>query len=398
MNAKNKAKLFNKNYILLMLVSLITSLGYSMISTLISSYAVDLGASLTAAGALAGIYSISALVSRPFSGYATDRLNKRNVCIFSTSLICLAMVCYAIAPGINTMFAVRVLHGAAFGLSGTANMALVCDYAPSERLAEGLGYFGLGQIISQVWGPSLGMGIKNELGYKWLFLIIAAMTVFAVLVLLGIDRKQNQNAQPKERKPFSFNSLIAKECIVYALVGGAFSLSNGIVNSFLILVGEERSILGISLFFSVNAVILFVIRLFIGKIADKGSLSFIVNISLITSAISMAVLGVGNVLWVILLAAVLKAFGQGSAQISLQSASIKKVDALRVGVAASTYYIGADIGQGLGPIIGGKISELFGYQTMFFCVAAIILGAGVLFNVYERFEKAKAIKSHSQVQ
>ncbi len=397
MNAKSKAKLFNKNYNLLMLVSLITSLGYSMISTLISSYAVDLGASLTAAGALAGIYSISALVTRPFGGYATDRLNKRNVCIFSTLLICLSMAGYAIAPGINAMFAIRILHGAAFGLSGTANMALVCDYVPSERLAEGLGYFGLGQVISQVWGPSMGLGIKNALGYKWLFLIIAAMTVLAVLVLFCIDRHHNQNTQPKERQPFSLNSLIAKECIVYALVGGAFSLSNGIVNSFLVLVGEERSIMGITLFFSVNAVILFVIRLFIGKIADKTSLSLIVNISLITSAISMAVIGVGNILWVILLAAVLKAFGQGSAQISLQSACIKKVDALRVGVAASTYYIGADIGQGLGPIIGGKISELFGYQTMFFCVAAIILGAGVLFNVYERFVKSKLSKVHSQV-
>lgn len=382
---KESKKLFNKNYVLLMLVSLITALGYSMIATLISSYAVELGAGLTAAGALAGIYSIAALVIRPFGGYATDWLDKRNMCLFSTLLIVAAMVGYALPFGIEAMFVVRILHGMAFGISGTANMALACEYVPSSRMAEGLGYFGLGQVLSQVCGPNLGIIVKERFGYQALFLIIAAMTMLAVVVLLFIHHEKEEKAVKKERQKLSFQNLIAKECIVYALVAGVFSLGNGVASSFLVLLGEERKISGIALFFSVNALILFFLRLFVGKIADRNSLSMIVNISLITSAVSMVVIGYGNALWIILVAAALKAIGQGSGQISLQSACVKRVEPWRVGIATSTYYIGADIGQGLGPIIGGKISAVFNYKVMFCCVAGIILFAMVCFNIYQQY-------------
>jgi predicted MFS family arabinose efflux permease len=394
MKKKNVSKLFNKNYNLLILVSLIISFGYSMIATLVSSYGVELGAGLTTAGALAGIYSLAALVIRPFGGYATDILDKRKMCVFSTILICLAMTGYALSPGIKTLFAIRVLHGAAFGISGTANMALVCECIPKERLAEGLGYFGLGQVLSQVCGPSIGITIKDHFGYKYLFLLIAVMTVLAVLVLFFVNNDDNKEKTKKKavREKISFSSLIAKECIVYALVAGIFSLENGIINSFLVLLGEERSIAGIALFFSVNAGVLFLIRLFIGKIADRKSLSIIVNISLITSVISMILVGNSAGLIVVLIAAVLKAIGQGSGQISLQSACIKKVDASKVGIATSTYYIGADIGQGLGPIIGGKISAVFDYRTMFYCVAVMILLAMAVFNIYQREIRKKTVK------
>jgi predicted MFS family arabinose efflux permease len=85
-----------------------------------------------------------------------------------------------------------------------------------------------------------------------------------------------------------------------------------------------------------------------------------------------------------MIAAALKAVGQGGGQISLQSACIKKVSPAKVGIATGTFYIGADIGQGLGPIIGGKISDLFGYSTMFYCVAALLLLAIVVFTIYEK--------------
>ena len=56
MRHEKPSKLFNKSYNLLIFVSLITSLGFSMISSLISSYAVNLGAGLSAAGVMVGIF------------------------------------------------------------------------------------------------------------------------------------------------------------------------------------------------------------------------------------------------------------------------------------------------------------------------------------------------------
>lgn len=375
-------KLFNRSYILLSLSGLIISFGYSMIAALISPYGVSLGAGLTAAGALAGIYSIAALTIRPFGGFITDVFDKRIICIVSTAMICVAMLGYSFATDIASMFVVRALHGIAFGINGTVNIAILYDYVPKQRLAEGIGYYSLGQVVSQVCGPGFGISLKDRFGYQKLFFGIAIMTMLAVCLLFMTEKRD----MPMRRKDvhLSVGKLISVPCIVYALIGGLFSLENGIINSFLLLLANERKIEGISLFFTFNAIVLFVIRMSVGKIIDRHSLSLIVNISLITSVAAMAAVGAGQCLWVMLAAAILKAVGQGSGQISLQSACMKKVDALSVGIATSTFYIGADLGQGIGPIICGEISGRFGYKAMFYFVALMIFVAMLGFNLYQR--------------
>ncbi len=395
MEHKKPEKLLNKKFILLIFISLITSFGYSMISTLVSSYAVELGSKLTMAGTVAGVFSISALFSRPLSGYAADIFNKKTLCVLSTVLIGVSMLGYLLAPSLSMFFVVRILHGLAFGISGTANLALASEYIPDKNMGQGLGYFGLGQIMSQVVGPSIGISIKDMFGYQTLFLIIALLTFAAVIILIYffkynsvkkydvIQTVQEMPEPGRKRKRITFDNLIAKECILYALVAGLFSLGNGIVNSFLVLVGAERSIPNIALFFSVNAIVLFFMRLTIGRIADKARLLIIVDISLLLTAISMLIAGKTSGFFIMMIAAVLKAIGQGGGQISLQSACIKKVSPAKVGIATSTFYIGADIGQGLGPIIGGKISDMFGYATMFYCIAVLLVSVMVIFSVYE---------------
>lgn len=75
MTLERPSKLLNKNFLLLIAVSLVASLGYSMISTLVSSYAVSFGAQISSAGIIAGIFSINTLIRRPFGRFITDLLN-----------------------------------------------------------------------------------------------------------------------------------------------------------------------------------------------------------------------------------------------------------------------------------------------------------------------------------
>ncbi|NLM11707.1 MAG: MFS transporter [Clostridiaceae bacterium] len=376
-------KLFSPAYCLLSFVNLIVAFGYSMIATIVSPYALTLGAGLTLAGTVSGIFSLSALIIRPFSGMAMDLMNKRHICIFSTMLICVSFVGYAFAPNMAVMLVFRILHGFAFGINSTANMALISEYIPKERLGEGLGYFGMGQIIAHACGPAIGITIRDHYGYQALFLSVFLLTMLAAGLLLVWKNATEFKNIKGNRPAFSFKNLVVKECIVYALTAGLFSLGNGIVSSFLVLFGEQRGISNIALFFAMNSIALFLMRLLIGRVVDRTGLLLIVNLSLAFTAMSMLLIGSSSGILTILVAALLKAVGQGSGQIALQSACIKKVDASRVGVATSTYYIGADIGQGFGPILGGKISALFGYQTMFFYIGVLMIAGAALFSVYQ---------------
>ena len=367
---KKPEKLMNAGFLILIAVSLITALGFNMITTLISSYAVSFGTELTAVGLISGIFSITALFFRPVGGFLSDFLNKKRICVYTTFLIALVIVFYALSPTVSVLLVMRVLHGALFGINGTANMALATEFIPDDHMGEGLGYYGLGQVLAQIVGPTIGIAIRDAFGYRALFFIIAASTLLAAVVLQTAFHYETVVGHSSEgRHSLSFSSLIAKECIFYSLIAGLFSMGNGIVNSFLVLLGESSKIAQISLFFSVNAIVLFVLRLLVGKVIDRANLLFIVNLSLLAGAGSMILIGKSGILVPILIAAAIKAFGNVGGQISLQSACVKRVDAARIGVATSTYYIGADIGQGLGPIWGGKVAEQFGYEGVFFCMA-----------------------------
>jgi len=388
MTAVKPKRLLSKSFILLIAVSLITSLGFTMISTLISSYAVSFGVQLTATGIISGVFSITALLFRPFGGYITDTGNKKYICVCTTALIGLFVLSYSISNTVWLLIIIRILHGAVFAISSTASLALATEFIPDNMMGQGLGYFGLGQVLSQIAGLSIGIMIRDTMGYHALFIIIALLTFLSAAILFFAFPYRLSTVQlaenKREKRKFSVQHLIAKECIVYALIAGLFSMGNGIVNSFLVLLGENREIANISLFFSVNAVFLFLLRLFASRVIDKARLLVIVNLSLLASIVSMILIGHTSLFPVLLLAAVLKAFGNVGGQISLQSACVKKVNAAKIGIATSTYYIGADIGQGLGPIWGGKIAESFGYSAVFYCMAAIFLAAIILFTLYER--------------
>ena len=125
---KKPEKLMNAGFLILIAVSLITALGFNMITTLISSYAVSFGTELTAVGLISGIFSITALFFRPVGGFLSDFLNKKRICVYTTFLIALVIVFYALSPTVSILLVMRVLHGALFGINGTANMALATEF------------------------------------------------------------------------------------------------------------------------------------------------------------------------------------------------------------------------------------------------------------------------------
>ena len=90
---------------------------------------------------------------------------------------------------------------------------------------------------------------------------------------------------------------------------------------------------------------------------------------------------------------ILRAIGQGAAQPSLQAGCINRVGRDRSGVATSTYFLGGDVGQGIGPMIGGlilaQVAGNMGYQLMFWFCATIMVIAMVYFFFFLRKEKIK---------
>jgi MFS family permease len=376
------SKLWNRSYILAILISTLSSFSFLMIATLLSKYLMEIGTTITVAGIIVGLFSLTALFSRPFCGLMVDRLNNVHLLIWSNVLMSISLLGFVLTTNLPLIIFFRICNGLGFAISSTVQVALIVRFIPNDKMGEGIGYMGISQLIGFACAPGLGLAIAESIGMKAAFMTAAALPVAANVFLLFIKNLQYAN-QSTEKRIVSFHDFFEPKALPFVLPYSTLSFVNGIIASYLVLFADELGIEGVSIYFTVYAVSLFLIRPIAGKLMDSKGLKYTVFPGMILTAISMFILGSSHSLWLILLTSLLRAIGQGAAQPSLQAGCINHVGRERSGVATSTYFLGGDVGQGIGPMIAGAILGLIagvrGYQYVFGLCGALIIAALIYF-------------------
>jgi len=366
-------KLWSAGFIYLLSIGILNATSFGMTVPLIPGFAVSLGASLSFAGIAAGIFSFSALVGRPFASVIGDSFNKKHVLIIFMFLNGLMTALYAAVPDTGWLLPARIVHGLLFAVSGTVNFSLGAEFVPRERLAEGVGFIGISMIIGMAVGPNVGIIIMENYSYQTAFIMSGAGIMLASLFLIRL--KYENDALPKEGG-FSFGAvrlkdLFAVELLPHVGFTAIFSLGTGLVSSYLVMLGYERSIANVGMYFIVHAIVVILTRPKIGRMTDRKGVAFAVLPGFIIASGAMILIAQATSLVPILFAAAFFAIGAGGAFPALQTDCVRRLDASRRTLAMGTYLIGFDVGMTLGQTLGGVVSDAFGFRTAF-------TGAGVL--------------------
>ena len=388
-------KLFNKKYIFFSLINLFISISFSMVSTTMSRYVHGIGMSVAIAGAITGAFSIAAMVIRPFSGFVSDRFNHKKLLVYSTLLMALCTFGYGFTENGSLLLGLRIVHGMAFGICSTVNMALIAGIVPEHRVGEAISYFGLGQSLAVAIGPSLGLALANIGGFPLNFSISALIAIGGSTLAILLDFQDDIDVATKAslaRFSFKFGDVIAKECLIFAAVDVAIASTGGIENSFIALYGTSVGIENIGWYFTLSVVTLAISRLIFGKLADQKGLDFVIYPGIAMIIIGLVLLWKQSAPWMFAAAAIIKTIGVGMVRPALQAATVRAVPPERRGAAASTYYIGSDIGQGTSPVIGGKIVDMSGgnYGLMFGLYTLPLIAVCFLYGIVTGKRKKRA--------
>lgn len=384
------SKLWNRSYILVIMISTMSAFSFYMVATILSKYLVGIGTTLTLAGFIVGLFSLTSLFSRPFCGLMVDRLNNTHLLLWSNVLMAAGLLGFAATTNVPLLIIFRICNGLGFAVGSTVQVALIVRFIPHDRTGEGIGYMGISQLIGVAVAPGVGLAIADAAGMQAAFIAAAVLPAVTCLFLPFI--KNLHDAKPKAEKPkIAFRDFVEPKALPFTLPYSTLSFVNGIIASYLVLFADELGVKGISLYFTVYAVGLFLIRPLAGKVMDSRGLKYTVFPGMLLTALSMFMLGVSQSLWIILLTGVLRAIGQGAAQPSLQAGCINHIGRERSGVATSTYFLGGDIGQGVGPMIGGAILGLItglqGYSFVFSLCGGLIIIAMIYFYFVSKKEK-----------
>lgn len=385
-------KLWNKWYITILLLSMVNHVASQLITPIVSKYAMSIGATMATAGTIVGLMSLAAMFARPFAGLSSDRINKKLIIAVTGAVTGVCMYLYAASKSVEMMAAVRFVHGISFSFSTVALLAFNTMFIPKDKIGEGIGWSVVTTTLATAMGPNLGLWLVDHFGYKACFAAAAIGTIIPNLCFLVVPNRQEPHVPGKSAK-FNVNDFISLQIFPFALLTGLFSCCNGIVNSFLALLGDERGIKGVGVFFTAYSVILIVTRPITGKLYDQKGIKFIMYPSVALAALSMLLLGKATSTWIVLLAGVLKALGQGTGAPSIQAHCLKKLGRDKAGVVSSTCYMGNDIGNTVGPAIGGLIASRTGYGSMFITIAVsvIVIGWPLLF-FKTRYDEHKCVQ------
>lgn len=382
-----KETIWNKDFILLLMVNALTFISMHMLSTTIAKYVISLNDTAAMAGFIAGVFSVSSIIARPICGNLIDRKSKKSMYIFAMGTIVLGMVGYSFSHQAFMLIIFRLIHGIGWGFATTIGMTMASNTAPEGKIGECVSVYGLANVLAMAIAPNLGAYISTQFGFGWMFITAAAIAALALGSLVLI-REQPAPEQPTPLKTdvhkFSLDSLVLKEALILAVVLILSSMAYTAVPTFLMIYSESVGIANPGIFFTVYSVTILVVRLLSGKIVDRKGPEYIIVPGGFFFVAALLLLGNLQNEIILSLAAVCLGVGFSATLSTLMAVAFKRTGKNRRGVASSTITIGMDLGAGLGSTAAGLLSGLFGYGAMYILLCIPVVLSVLLFVTDQR--------------
>ena len=120
-------------------------------------------------GLIISLFTVTAGLSRPFSGRLTDKIGRVPIMAFG-SLVCFVLgFMYPLVTTVFPFLFLRLLHGFSTGFKPTGTSAYIADIMPFNRRGEAMGLHGLVGSLGMAIGPALGSWIALTFSINTLF-------------------------------------------------------------------------------------------------------------------------------------------------------------------------------------------------------------------------------------
>lgn len=377
--------IWTKEFIMVFVMSLFSSTAAYMTYPLITQYALSIKNDISLASTIAGLMSLMGLLISPFAGMITDSFNIKKVLQCSYIFYVFILLSHILATNIPMLIVMRLLVGISFAINSVGGTVFSTHFIERDRMAEGLGYAALANILAQAIGPGLGLYLVGLSGYSLTFFVAAMCAMISLTIVTLLPYTQDKKPQFSFHK-ISFNDLIAIEYIDFMLIAALLSISSSWVTTYLSLIAIERNILNVGLFFTFYSAFMAFVRPMFGRLHDKKGIYTVMLPAILSESIAIFMIGNSTSLLLILASSLFKAIGQGAGSPALQAEVIKRMDKSKSGVAASTVLIGIHIGNAFGPMLGGVFVKDLGFTRMFsyFAFLALILNLVLLSLRYRK--------------
>ncbi|HWA34864.1 MAG TPA: MFS transporter [Cyclobacteriaceae bacterium] len=349
------SKVYSTQFWLLCASSLLFFASFNMIIPQLPFFLTSLGGA-DYKGLIISLFTVTAMLSRPFSGKLADRIGRKPVIIFGAAV---CFVCSMIYPFMTTVFGfllLRLFHGFSTGFTPTGQSAYLSDIIPVDRRGEAMGLLGTASTLGMAGGPALGGWVAYVFSMDAMFLCSSACALLSCVILLTLKETVHSKHEVslklfKVTRTDLFEPRVLAPCVVMVLSVYAYGTLFTIIPDF----GVYHRIENAGLLFTYFTVASLLVRLVAGKSSDLYGRVAVLRISTLLVTLGMLVIGFADSKTMLIIGVCIYGIAQGATSPTLLAWATDLSSDEHKGRGIASLYIFMELGIGLGAFCSGWI-------------------------------------------
>jgi MFS family permease len=347
------ARVYTSQFWLLCLCSFLFFASFNMLIPELPGFLTQMGGA-DYKGLIIALFTVTAMVSRPFSGKLADRIGRIPVMAFGAIVCFVCGFLYPVLISLAGFFLLRLVHGFSTGFTPTGATAYISDIVPVERRGEAMGIVGTAGTLGMASGPAIGGVIGEAFSLTALFYTSSVLALASVALLIGMKetlpaRQRFAPSMLRIRRTDLFEPRVIIPCLVMLLTAYSYGAVYTLMPDF----GEVVGIRNKGLLFTYFTVASLVVRLVAGKASDIYGRPAILRVSTVMMMIAMITIAFADARWPLILGVTLYGLAQGMTSPTLLAWATDLSDEQHKGRGVSSLYIFMEFGIFLGAIISG---------------------------------------------
>lgn len=307
-------------------------------------------------GFIISLFTITALLSRPFSGKLADKVGRVPVMMAGSFVCFVCSLIYPLLATVSGFLLLRLVHGFSTGFTPTGQTAYLSDIIPDERRGEAMGFLGTAGTVGMAGGPAIGGLLTNALGIEYMFYCSSAFAFISILIVLGIKETLKEKhpiniSLLKVNKQDLFEPRVVVPCLIMVLCAYAYGAVFTVIPDF----GEYVGIRNKGLLFTYLTIASLTVRLAGGKASDRWGRRPVLIVSSLIIAGSMLIIALAETRLALIIGVTLYGFGQGATSPTLLAWATDLSNINFKGRGIASLYIFMELGIGVGAFASGLI-------------------------------------------
>jgi predicted MFS family arabinose efflux permease len=335
-------------------------------------------------GMILGAFGVASLLWRTVAGVGVDRFGSRPVMLLGSASLVIGAICVILTTNPLVLGALRLLQAAGYVAFTTAGTALIIQLAPEEERGRRLAIFGAAANVAISLAPAAATSLLTVLPLEagfWITGLLALLGgALAALIAAPPGTADRRTAGPirRWRQGFRFPRVLWLPMATAGLFGAGFAA----FFLFAPILSERRDVAP-GLLYTVYGIGIIATRIVGSRWLDRVGTgrTLLLSAVLLASGLALAAFGM-TALW-LSVAAVVIAAGSGlfhPVLIALHARLLPEAP----GQATAGFYLGFDLGIGLGSWLLGAILDLAGLTWLFLAAALLVLSTTALLPTVTR--------------